>query len=169
VLDAGCGTGALAIEAARRGARVVAIDLSGELIKHARLHLPRDVSPSAIDFRVGDMTDRTLGRFDHVVAMDSLIHYAPADMARLLALLAGRAERSVLFTFAPRTAMLTAMHMVGRLFPRGDRSPSIVPVRAERLLRLLAAEPGLELWRAGRTHRVDRGFYKSQAMELVAP
>ncbi|HEX4510332.1 MAG TPA: RsmD family RNA methyltransferase, partial [Burkholderiaceae bacterium] len=32
VLDAGCGTGALAIEAARRGAQVVAIDLSPTLV-----------------------------------------------------------------------------------------------------------------------------------------
>lgn len=169
LLDAGCGTGALAIEAARRGAQVVAVDLSGELVKHARLHLPRDVSPRAIDFRVGDMTDRGLGRFDHVVAMDSLIHYAPADMAQALARLAARTERSILFTFAPRTALLMAMHTVGRMFPRGDRSPSIVPVRPDRLLRLLAREPGLELWRAGRGRRIDRGFYKSQALELVSP
>src|SRR5262250_2234932 len=36
VLDAGCGTGALAAEAARRGARVVAVDLSPTLIELAR-------------------------------------------------------------------------------------------------------------------------------------
>ncbi|NDE73021.1 MAG: methyltransferase domain-containing protein, partial [Betaproteobacteria bacterium] len=33
LLDAGCGTGALAVEAARRGADVVAIDLSPKLIE----------------------------------------------------------------------------------------------------------------------------------------
>ena len=32
ILDAGCGTGALAVEAARRGAQVVAIDLSPSLV-----------------------------------------------------------------------------------------------------------------------------------------
>src|SRR4051794_18889003 len=36
VLDAGCGTGALAVEAARRGAEVVAIDLSPTLVDLAR-------------------------------------------------------------------------------------------------------------------------------------
>ena len=35
ILDAGCGTGALAVEAARRGAEVVAIDLSATLVKLA--------------------------------------------------------------------------------------------------------------------------------------
>jgi magnesium-protoporphyrin O-methyltransferase len=36
VLDAGCGTGALALEAARRGAEVVAIDLSPTLVQLAQ-------------------------------------------------------------------------------------------------------------------------------------
>ncbi len=36
LLDAGCGTGTLAVEAARRGAHVVAIDLSPTLVKLAR-------------------------------------------------------------------------------------------------------------------------------------
>ena len=36
LLDAGCGTGVLAIEAARRGADVVAVDLSPKLVAHAR-------------------------------------------------------------------------------------------------------------------------------------
>lgn len=36
LLDAGCGTGSLSIEAARRGARVVAIDLSPTLVSVAR-------------------------------------------------------------------------------------------------------------------------------------
>ena len=35
LLDAGCGTGALAVEAARRGADVVAIDLSPTLVELA--------------------------------------------------------------------------------------------------------------------------------------
>ncbi len=35
-------------------------------------------APGTIDFRVGDMLDPALGRFDHVVAMDSLIHYNAA-------------------------------------------------------------------------------------------
>ena len=85
LLDAGCGTGALSIEAARRGARVVAIDLSPTLVSVARERLPSDLDASAIEFRSGDMLDPKLGRFDFVVAMDSLIHYRPADICRIMA------------------------------------------------------------------------------------
>jgi len=40
ILDAGCGTGAFAVEAARRGAQVVAIDLSPTLVGLARERIP---------------------------------------------------------------------------------------------------------------------------------
>ena len=90
LLDAGCGTGALAVEAARRGAHVVAIDLSPTLVGLARERLPRDLGAGRIDFRVGDMLDPALGEFDHVVAMDSLIHYRPADALPVIAGLAAR-------------------------------------------------------------------------------
>ena len=40
ILDAGCGTGALAVEAARLGAQVVAIDLSPTLVNLARERIP---------------------------------------------------------------------------------------------------------------------------------
>src|ERR1700760_4806115 len=52
ILDAGCGTGALSVEAARRGAHVVAIDLSPTLIALARERLPPDLGPGTIQFRV---------------------------------------------------------------------------------------------------------------------
>ena len=83
ILDAGCGTGALAVEAARRGARVVAIDISPTLIGLAKERLPKDLGGGHIDFRVGDLLDPALGRFDHVVAMDSLIHYTAPDIVRV--------------------------------------------------------------------------------------
>ena len=38
-------------------------------------------------FALGDMLDPELGSFDYVVAMDSLIHYEPADIARIVATL----------------------------------------------------------------------------------
>lgn len=169
LLDAGCGTGALAVEAARRGAAVVAIDLSPTLVGLARERTPRDLGSGSVEFAVGDMLDPGLGRFDHVVAMDSLIHYRAPDIARSLAGLTARCGHggSVLATFAPRTVPLTLMHVAGRLFPRGDRAPAIEPVSEAHLRRLIAAEPGLARWRPGRTERVSAGFYISQALELV--
>ena len=160
ILDAGCGTGALAVEAAKRGAEVVAIDLSATLVDLARERAGHHLN---IDFRTGDMADPALGRFDHVVAMDSLIHYRAPDMARVAISLAARAERSLVFTFAPRTPLLSAMHTVGKIFPRGDRSPAIEPVTPAQITKLIEAE-GL---RTLRSDRIAGGFYISQALEVI--
>ena len=167
LLDAGCGTGALAIEAARRGADVLAIDISPTLVGIAKERAPRDL-PGSLRFAVGDMLGGAAGeRFDHVVAMDSLIHYDVADTVRMAAALAARTDRSVLFTFAPRTPLLAAMHAVGRMFPRGNRSPSLVPMSETDLRRRLAAAPALAGVAAGWSERIASGFYTSQALELV--
>lgn len=166
ILDAGCGTGALSVEAARRGAEVVAIDLSATLVELAKERMPKDLLGS-IDFRVGDMYDRTLGDFDHVVAMDSLIHYQVHDIVNVLAGFAENTRHSVVFTFAPRTPALALMHVVGKLFPRSDRSPAIEPVSEKKLRSCLEDESRLGGWNAQRTQRIQRGFYTSQAMEIV--
>jgi magnesium-protoporphyrin O-methyltransferase len=90
LLDAGCGTGALAVEAARRGAEVVAVDLSPTLVGLARERTPRDLGAGSVEFAVGDMLAPDLGHFDHVVAMDSLIHYRAADTVQALSGLTAR-------------------------------------------------------------------------------
>jgi magnesium-protoporphyrin O-methyltransferase len=167
LLDAGCGTGALAVAAARRGAQVVAIDVAPTLIELARERIPLDLAPGAVEFRVGDMLDPALGEFDHVVAMDSLIHYRTQDVLAVLSGIGVRTRGSILFTFAPKTPSLTLMHAVGRFFPRGDRAPAIEPVGEADLQRRIAAEPAFAGWRLGRCERVVSGFYTSQALELA--
>lgn len=170
LLDAGCGTGALACAAAERGAEVVAVDLSPTLIELARARLPQTLSAAAagrVEFLVGDMAALELGAFDHVVAMDSLIHYAVADGVRVLGQLAANVQHSMLFTFAPRTPFLGSFHSLGRMFPRSNRSPSLEPVPERKLWQLLDAEPQLGPWQRLRSERVSRGFYTSQACELV--
>jgi magnesium-protoporphyrin O-methyltransferase len=168
VLDAGCGTGQMAMALAQRGAEVVAIDLSRTLTDLARERMAAAAIAGHVTFLAGDMLDPELGEFDHVVAMDSLIHYRSADTVRALSGLAARTRHSIVFTFAPRTPALSVMHAVGRLFPRGDRAPAIEPV-AEHTLRLdLAEPPVLAGWKPSRSERVASGFYTSQAMELLA-
>lgn len=167
LLDAGCGTGALSLEAARRGAEVVAIDVSPTLIALGRERVGTIRGGGSIDFRVGDMLDPGLGRFDHVVAMDSLIHYATPDIVQALALLGARTDAAILFTVAPRTPLLTLMHMAGRVFPRGDRAPAIVPVGEADLRRRVRAEGALAGFAVERTHRVNSGFYLSNAIALA--
>ena len=167
VLDAGCGTGALAVEAARRGAEVIAVDLAGTLLGLARSRTPADLNGGSVTFLTGDMLSPDLGTFDHVVAMDSIIHYAGADMVRVLEGLAARTRQSVIFTVAPQTPLLALAFVIGKAFPRSDRSPAIEPIRPTDLWARLSRA---DLWagfRDGRTHRVKTGFYISQAMELV--
>jgi magnesium-protoporphyrin O-methyltransferase len=168
LLDAGCGTGALAVESALRGAHVRAVDVSANLIAIARDRAPPEAL-ARIDFGVGDMLSPGQRAADHVVAMDSLIHYEPADVVRALEGLAARTRASILFTFPPANPLLSSMHLVGKAFPRSDRAPAIVPVSAEALARRITAAPGLRDWRIGRTQRIVSGFYTSQAMELIAP
>ncbi len=164
ILDAGCGSGALAVELARRGAQVVAVDLSPSLVNLARERAPANL---AVDWRVGDMLDPALGAFDYAMAMDSLIHYEGHDIARALAALGGRTAISIVFTVAPRTPALTLMHSAGRLFPRGDRAPAIAPISGRGLASAMSAQAGLEDGRLGRSHRINSGFYISQATEAL--
>ncbi len=167
VFDAGCGTGAMSYELARRGAEVVAVDISPNLIEIARQRLPDDIDPARVTFAVGDMLQTAAGGFDHVVAMDSLIHYPAPEMVRVIEAFAGSCRRSVVFTFAPRTPALTAMHAVGRLFPRSDRAPAIEPVGATNLERRIATALPRDDWSIAGSERIVSGFYTSQVMELV--
>ncbi len=166
ILDAGCGTGTFSLAAARRGAEVLAIDIAGPLVEIAAERQTNPALFSRITWRVGDMTSEDLGVFDHAVAMDSVIHYDEADMAAMLARILPRVRRSLIFTHAPRTPLLSAMHTVGKLFPRADRSPAIIPASGARLgRRIEALTEGA--FTVARTHRVHSGFYFSEAMEVV--
>ncbi len=166
ILDAGCGTGALAFELAKRGASVVGVDVSPTLVSLARERAPVFAGSGSATFSAGDMLDPTLGKFDYVVAMDSLIHYEGADIARIVSDLAERTRSAIVFTIAPRTAALSVMHAAGKLFPRGDRAPAIVPISASALECRFERHPELVNWRVSRSSRIASGFYISQAMEV---
>jgi magnesium-protoporphyrin O-methyltransferase len=165
VLDAGCGTGQMTEALAARGADVVAVDISPALVAIAERRVPPHLGAHVM-FHAGDMLDTGLGRFDHAVAMDSLIYYAEADIVGALARLGARTEGRVLFTVAPRTPLLMAMWRAGQLFPRRDRSPIMVPHDPATLSGALrdAGAQGTLTARA----RITSGFYISQALEYAA-
>ncbi len=161
MLDAGCGTGAMAVELAKRGAQVVAVDISPALIGIAKQRVPAGL-PGDIEWVAGDMLDATKGGFDHAVAMDSLIYYSPDDVAAVLGRAAARVRGKFAFTLPPRTPMLMAMWRVGKLFPRADRSPTMVPQTTAGVANALRAA-GI----AGQLREVSRiksGFYISNAL-----
>ncbi len=154
VLDAGCGTGAASAELAARGADVTAIDISPRLVEIAQARLPEGL-PGGVTFRAGDMLAADLGHFDHVIAMDSLIYYTRPDLEAALDGLSARAGQ-IVFTLAPRTTLLMAMWHAGRMFPRADRSPTMIP-HDHRHINVA----GLS-----RVGRVSRGFYISECLQV---
>ena len=81
VLDAGCGTGRVAIELARRGVEVVGVDLDPELLGVARTKAPD------LAWVEADLAELDLGRtFDVVVAAGNVIGFvAAADRAAAVA------------------------------------------------------------------------------------
>jgi magnesium-protoporphyrin O-methyltransferase len=158
VLDAGCGTGLMTEDLARRGATVVAADISPKLVQIAHDRLTPSLR-ARVSFHAGDMTDPALGRFDAVLAMDSLIYYGATDIGQTLRAL-GKRTGQVVFTVAPRTALLMAMWHAGKLFPKSDRSPVMIPHGLQDLSR--ATGPGLS-----RVGRVARGFYISDCLEYA--
>ena len=157
VLDAGCGTGLMTTELATRGADVVAVDISPQLIGIAQARLSADLLPR-VRFASGDMLAESHGHFDYVMAMDSLIYYTSADIAAALEKLGERTAKSVVFTVAPRTPFLMTFFTLGKAFPRSDRSPVMIP---QAFSTLNAATRN----RLTKITRVTSGFYISECLE----
>lgn len=165
VLDAGCGTGAMSEILAARGAEVVAIDISPQLVGIAEKRMPEALKPQ-ITFTSGDMLAESLGEFDHVMAMDSMIYYEAPDLGQALAGLSKRVSQSIVFTVAPRTPFLMAFFTVGKLFPRADRSPTMIPhapTKIDQQTTLAGA-----LGTVSEVERVTSGFYISTCLEYRA-
>ena len=166
ILDAGCGAGPLAIELGHRGAEVLGVDLSPQMVSHANQALPEIRNGGSVKLIAGDMLSPDHGDFDGVVSMDALIHYDADAAEAAIAGLARRTSRKMIFTLAPRTRPLALMGAVGKLFPRGDRSPAIQPVAIPRLIARTLARPDMADWSARAPGRISRGFYISEAQEL---
>ena len=70
ILDAGCGTGRLAVELARRGHTVTGVDLDPDMVERAR---PKS---SAVTWSVGDLSTVDLDtRFDIVVMIGNILNF----------------------------------------------------------------------------------------------
>ena len=85
VLDAGCGTGRVAIELARRGIEAVGVDLDRDMVDHARRKAP------GLVWVHGDLATVQLGRTFPVVLMagNVLLFARPQDRGAIVANLAG--------------------------------------------------------------------------------
>jgi 2-polyprenyl-3-methyl-5-hydroxy-6-metoxy-1,4-benzoquinol methylase len=79
VLDAGCGTGRIAIELARRGISVVGVDVDASMLQTARANAP------GIEWHEHDLTTLDLGRrFDVVLLAGNVPLFTPPGTHRAL-------------------------------------------------------------------------------------
>ncbi len=80
VLDAGCGTGRVGRELARRGPDVVGVDLDPEMLATARAKAPM------VDWRLADLATVHLGRFFDAIVMagNVMIFLAPGSEAAVV-------------------------------------------------------------------------------------
>ena len=125
VLDVGCGGGLFSEALAGEGATVLALDLSPDLLKVARLHGLE--SGAKVDYRlqsVEALAAEALGSFDVVACMEMLEHVPdPAAIVEACAALLRPGGRLFLSTLN-RTPAAFALAIVGaeyvaRLLPKG--------------------------------------------------
>ncbi len=149
VLDVGCGGGLLAEGMARRGARVLGIDLAPEALAVARLHAAE--SGLALEYRqvaVEELAESARAAFDVVTCLEMLEHVP--DPARVVAALARlvRPGGHVVLSTINRNAKAFALAIVGaeylmRLLPMGTHRYARL-IRPSELSRWARAA-GLEL------------------------
>ncbi|WP_370650011.1 hypothetical protein [Oscillochloris sp. ZM17-4] len=113
-----------------------------------------------VSCRAADLEEIT-GSYDLVSCFDVLIHY-PADLfPGMLAHLASLCRGTLLFTYAPYSPLLAAMHRVGGYFPHSQRRTDIQMIR-DTVVRQALADSGMRLRRSA---RVGKGFYHVMLVE----
>jgi SAM-dependent methyltransferase len=118
VLDVACGTGVVSVTAARRGARVTGIDLTPELLEHAREN--SQTASVSVDWHEGDVEQLPFGdaAFDVVVSQFGHM-FAPrpavalAEMLRVL-----KPGGTIAFsTWPPELCLGRIFILAGRFMP----------------------------------------------------
>jgi magnesium-protoporphyrin O-methyltransferase len=164
-LDAGCGTGNLAIELANRGYEVDAFDVSAPMIhfaKYINIGRTKGIQPT---FMVGDIAalageKRT---YDLVCCLDVLFHYPYAEVSTMLTQLANLSSHKVVGSFALRTPFNDFWMKVGQRFHAKNRMTKLFMFSYHEVEQIL--------YRAGykmmRTKRIKFFFYDSFVFEAV--
>ncbi len=164
-LDAGCGTGNLAIELAHHGFEVDAFDVSAPMIHFAKYINAGRTKGITPQFLVGDIAALAgqARRYDVVCCLDVLFHYPYEEVADMLTRLASLAAHKVVGSFALRTPMNDFWMSVGQRFHAKNRMTKLHMFSYDEIERVL--------YRAGfrmtRKQRVKFFFYDSFVFEAV--
>jgi magnesium-protoporphyrin O-methyltransferase len=165
VLDAGCGTGTLAMGLADHGFEVDAFDVSAPMIHFAKYINGGRVKGLAPQFMVGDIAalagqEKT---YDLVCCLDVLFHYPYEEVSDMLRRLTSLSSRKLVASFALRTAANDFWMKVGQRFHTKNRMTKLFMFSYDEVEQIL--------YRAGfritRKHRVKFFFYDSFVFEAV--
>ncbi|NNJ08940.1 magnesium protoporphyrin IX methyltransferase [Chloroflexales bacterium ZM16-3] len=159
-LDAGCGTGLFSLALARHGFNVSAVDLAPQMAVATAANAEAAGLGSKVAARAADL-DEITGSYDLVSCFDVLIHYPSELFGGMLSHLASLSRGTLLFTYAPYSPILAAMHRVGGYFPHSQRRTDIKMIR-ETQVRQALADSGMHLRRSA---RVGKGFYHVMLVE----
>ncbi len=167
VCDAGCGVGSLAIPLAAMGAKVYASDISEKMVIEARLRaeaaLAGQLDPEKMpEFAALDLEDVD-GRYHTVVCLDVLIHYPQSKANQMITHLSSLASHRVILSFAPKTALYSALKKVGDFFPGPSKATRAYLHREKDVARALEANG----WAIQRRSLNKAPFYFSRLLEAT--
>jgi predicted TPR repeat methyltransferase len=106
ILDIGCGTGLAGVGLKERAACLVGIDLSAEMIEHAR---EREIYDQLEIAEITEWLDQTEGQFDLIVACDCLVYFG--DLQPLAASAAKRLKPGGCFAFTTERGEKYPFHL----------------------------------------------------------
>ncbi|NJK59824.1 MAG: magnesium protoporphyrin IX methyltransferase [Oscillatoriales cyanobacterium SM2_1_8] len=161
VCDAGCGTGSLSLPLAQMGVPVTASDISEKMVAEAQNRASDPHNPA---FSVADL-ETLSGSYHTVVCLDVLIHYPDAEMAAMIAHLAGLATQRLILSFAPQNPYYVLLKKIGELFP-GPSKATRAYLHRERDIRRILTDCGFVV---RRNEFTATQFYFSRLLEAVRP
>jgi SAM-dependent methyltransferase len=169
VLDVACGTGNLAIPAARAGARVTGVDIAPNLIAQARLEAR--LARRTIDFDIGDAEALPYGddRFDTTVTMfGAMFAYRPVRAAAELLRVTRPGGRVAMANWTPEGFVGEMLRVHTSLVPPPPRVPSPLGWGEEDLVRARFGEGVTSLTCTKRTLELRFPFGPAAVTELFA-
>ncbi len=165
-LDAGCGTGNLAVRLADCGFIVDAFDVSAPMVSFAKYitkDRTRGVDPN---FHVGDIAalDAKEQMYDLVCCLDVLFHYPHDEVTGMLSKLLSVSKHKVIGSFAIKTPSNSFWMSVGsKYFHQKNRMTTLHLLSKDQVEQILHRNG----FKMVRTKRVKKFFYDSYVFEAT--
>lgn len=167
VCDAGCGVGSLAIPLAHHGAKVFASDISSKMVAEAALRAEKAFAGELAAERMPEFAALDLehieGAYHTVVCLDVLIHYPQTKADEMISHLSSLATHRLILSFAPRTALYSALKKLGDFFPGPSKATRAYLHRESDVARALEANG----WEIQRRSLNKAPFYFSRLLEAT--